>query len=109
MLMVAIDETMAIRLRELQEMDGDLETLVADAVAEKVRRLEREAQGRAEMQAMLDGPWHPVEESHARMRQKFGFPDLSHLTHEELADQAEAAIAAMDPEVRAELEREGWL
>lgn len=109
MLTVTIDETLATRLRELQEADGDLETLVADALAEKVHRLEREAQGRAEMQAMLDGPWHPVEESHARMREKFGFPDLSHLTNEELEDQAEAAIAAMDPEVRAKLEREGWL
>ncbi len=106
---VIIDETLATRLRELQEADGDLETLVAEALAEKVRQLEREAQGRAEMQAMLDGPHHSLEETHARIRQKFGFPDLSHLTRDELTDQAEAVIAAMDPEVRAELEREGWL
>lgn len=109
MLTVTIDDALAAQLQELQEPDADLETLVAEALTEKVRRLRQQAQGRAEMQAMLDGPWHPVEESHARMRQKFGFPDLSHLTDEELADQAEAAIAAMDPEVRAELEREGWL
>ena len=106
---VSVDDALASRLRELQEADGDLETLVAEALAEKVRRLEREAQGRAEMQAMLEGPWHPFEEAHERIRQKFGFPDLSHLTREELAEQAEATIAAMDPEVRAEMEREGWL
>ncbi len=106
---VLVDDALATRLRELQEADGDLEALVAEALAEKVRRLEREAQGQAEMQAMLDGPRHSVEESHARVRQKFGFSDLSHLTHEELAEQAEAAIATMNPEVRAEMEREGWL
>ena len=106
---VSVDDALASRLRELQEAKGDLETLVAEALVEKVGRLEREAQGRAEMQAMLDGSWHSAEEAHARVRQKFGFPDLSHLTDEELADQAEAAIAALAPEARAELEREGWL
>ena len=106
---VSVDDTLAARLRELQAADGDLETLVADALAEKVRRLEREAQGRAEMQAMLDGPWHPFEESHARMQQKFGFPDLSHLTNEELAEQAEATLAEMPAEKIAEAQRLGLI
>ena len=106
---VLVDDALATRLRELQEADGDLETLVADALAEKVRRLEREAQGRAEMQAMLDGPRHPFEESHARMRQKFGFPDLSHLSNEELAEQAEATLAEMPAERIAEAQRLGLI
>ena len=106
---VTIDDALATRLRALRDTHGDLDDLVAEALTKNVPLWEREAQGRADMQAMLDGSWHPFEEAHERMRQKFGFPDLSHLTHEELADQAEAAIAAMDPEVRAELEREGWL
>ncbi len=60
------------------------------------------------MQAMLDGPRHTLDEVEARMRQKYGFPDLSYLTADELADQTEQTIAAMNPQVRAELEREGW-
>jgi len=109
MLLVAIDETIAIRLRSLRDTHEELSDLVADALADAARLWEREAQGRAEMQAMLDGPWHPFEESHARMRQKFGFPDLSHLTDEELADQAEATLAELPPEKIAEAQRLGLI
>jgi len=104
---VTIDKALATRLRALRETHGDLDTLVSEALAEAVRRWEREAQGRAEMQAMLDGPRHSFEESHARMRQKFGFPDLSHLTADELADQAEATLAELPPEKIAEAQRLG--
>ncbi len=89
--------------------DSDLNTMAAEAIAKMVRDWEREAQGRAEMQAMLDGPRHTLAEVEARMRQKHGFPDLSHLTHEQLTKEAEQIIVAMDPLVRAEMEREGWL
>ena len=106
---VLVDDALATRLRELQEAQDDLETLVADAVAEKVHRLEQEAQGRAEMRAMLDGPWHSIEESLERMRQKFGFPDLSHLTDEELADRAEATLAELPAEKIAEAQRLGLI
>ena len=106
---VSVDDALASRLRELQEAEGDLEALVAEALAEKVRRLEREAQGRAEMQAMLEGPWHPFEEAHERMRQKFGFPDLSHLTDEELAERAEATLAELPTEKIAEAQRLGLI
>ena len=106
---VTIDDALATRLLTVRGTEGDLDALVAEALAKTVRDWEREAQGRAEMQAMLDGPRHTLAEVEARMRQKHGFPDLAHLTSEELADQAEQTVAAMDPQVRAELEREGWL
>ncbi len=106
---VTIDDALATRLLTVRGTDSDLNMLAAEAIAKTVRDWEREAQGRAEMQAMLDGPHHTLAEVEARMRQKYGFPDLSHLSDDELADQAEQTIAAMDPQVRAELEREGWL
>ena len=106
---VTIDQALAARLRALRETHGDLDALVSEALSKAVRRWEREAQGQAEMQAMLDGPWHPFEESHARMRQKFGFPDLSHLTNEELEEQAEATLAEMPAEKIAEAQRLGLI
>ena len=106
---VTIDDALAARLRALRDKDGDLDALVADALSETVRRWEREARGRAEMQAMLDGPRHTLAESHERMRLKHGFADLSHLTRDELADEAERTVAAMDPQVRMEMEHEGLL
>ena len=92
---VTIDDALATRLLTVRGTEGDLDALVAEALAKTVRDWERKAQGRAEIEA--------------KMRQKYGFPDLSHLTADELADQAEQTIAAMDPQVRAEAEREGWL
>lgn len=105
---VTIDDALATRLRALRGKD-DFNALVADALAETARRWEREARGRVEMQAMLDGPRHTLAESHEWMRLKYGFADLSHLTRDELADEAERTVAAMDPQARVELEREGLL
>lgn len=105
---ITIDDALAMRLRTLRG-EGDLNAVAAEAIARTVRDWEREAQGRAEMQAMLDGPRHTLAEVDGKLRQKLGYPDPSYLTPDELAEQAEQAIAAMDPQVRAELEREGWL
>lgn len=105
---ITIDDTLATRLRTLRGED-DLNAVAAEAIAKTVRDWEREAQGRAEIQAMLDGPRHTLAEVEARIRRKYGYPDLSHLTPDELAEQAEQALAAMNPHTRAELEREGWL
>jgi len=105
---VTIDDALASHLRTLRGTD-DLNAVVAEALAKTVRDWEREAQGRAEMQAMLDGPRHTLAEVDARIRQKHGYPDLSHLTREQIAEEAEQVIAAMDPQVRTEMEREGWL
>ena len=60
------------------------------------------------MQVMLDGPRHTKAEVNARLQRKYGYPDLSHLTRDQL-EETERTIAAMDPQVRAEMEREGWL
>ena len=106
---VTIDDALATRLRALRDPQGDFNALIADALDETARRWEREAAGRAEMQAMLDGPRHTLAEVHERMQRKYGFPDLSHLTREELAEEAERIVEAMDPQVRAEIEREGLL
>jgi len=57
----------------------------------------------------LYGPGHSLEESSRRLREKYNVPDYSHLTEEELAEQSMRTIAAMTPEQRAELEREGLL
>ena len=106
---VTIDDALATRLRALRDQNGDFDALVADALTETARRWEREAAGRAEMQAMLDGPRHTLAESNERMRRKYGYPDVSHLTRDQLADEAERIVAAMAPAVREKMEREGLL
>jgi predicted transcriptional regulator len=104
---VTIDDDLATRLRALRGGGDDFNRLVAEALAETVRRWEWEAAGRAEMRAMLDGPRHTPAEADERLRRKYGFPDLSHLTGDELADQAEATLAALPPEKVAEAQRLG--
>lgn len=106
---VTIDDALATRLLTVRGTDGDLNTLAAEAIAKTVRDWEREAQGRAEMQAMLDGPRHTLAEVEARIRQKHGYPNLSHLTDDELADRAEATLAALPPENVAEARRLGLI
>ena len=106
---VTIDDELATRLRALRDGGDDFNLLVAEALAETVRRWEWEAAGRAEMRAMLDGPRHTLAEAEERTRLKYGFPDLSHLTDDELADQAEATLAALPPEKVAEARRLGLI
>lgn len=93
MTIVTIDDTLASRLHAGRGKNGDFNALVADALAETVRRWEWEAAGSAEMQAMLDGPRHTLAESNARMRLKYDIPDLSHLTRGEREAEAERVIA----------------
>ena len=104
---VTIDDELATRLRALRDGNDDFDRLVAEALAETVRRWEWEAAGRAEMRAMLDGPRHTPAEAEERTRRKYGYPDFSHLTDDELADQAEATLAALPPEKVAEARRLG--
>lgn len=105
---ITIDDMLATRLRTLRGED-DLNAVAAEAIAKTVRDWEQEAQGQAEMQAMLDGPRHTFAEVEARIRQKHGYPDLSQLTPDELAEQTEQVLAAMNPRTHAELKCEGWL
>ena len=104
---VTIDDELATRLRALRGGGEDINQVVARALAETVRRWEWEAAGRAEMQAMLDGPRHTPAEADERTRRKYGYPDFSNLTDDELADQAEATLAALPPEKVAEAQRLG--
>lgn len=106
---VTIDDALATRLLTVRGTEGDLNTLAAEAIARTVRDWEREAQGRAEMQAMLDGPRHTLAEGNARLQQRYGFPDLSHLSNDELADRAEATLATLPPEKVAEARRLGLI
>lgn len=66
--------------------EDDLNAVTAEAIMRTVRDGEREVQGRAEMQAVLDGPRHTLAESTARLQQKHDCPDLSHLTDDALAE-----------------------
>lgn len=104
---VTIDDELATRLRALRDGSDDFNRVVAEALAETVRRWEWEAAGRAEMRAMLDGPHHTSAEADERLRRKYGCPDLSHLTADELADRAEATLAELPSEKVAEARRLG--
>jgi hypothetical protein len=42
-------------------------------------------------------------------QEKYGVPDLSHLSREELAEQADEIIAQMEPSKRANMERLGLI
>jgi len=59
----------------------------------------------------LNGPSRPfdAEATYQRYKEKHGLPDLSHLAGEELIEDTERLIAAMPPEKRAAMEREGLL
>lgn len=106
---VTIDDQLQTEFQEISAPDEDFSAFLAASAKDAIARRKRQAAGRAEMQAMIDGPWHTLEESNERMRRKYNLPDLPRLNRDERADEAEHIIAAMDPKVREELEREGWL
>ncbi len=106
---VTIDDELAARLRALRDGSESFNQVVARALAETVRRWEWEAAGRSEMRAMLDGPRHTPAEAEERTRLKYGYPDFSRLTDDELADQAEATLAALPAEKVAEARRLGLI
>jgi hypothetical protein len=109
MVTITIDDTLEAQFRAVAAPDEDFAAFLAAAAKDAIARRARQAAGRAEMEAMLNGPWHTMAESSERLRVKYGLADLSHMTQEELADDAERVITAMDPKVREELEREGLL
>ncbi len=102
------------RLRVAAEARGEdfnhfAVAVLADALARDAAATEAWERARAEAQAILNGPFHPLGKSTAALRDKYGLADLSHLSREELAAQADELIERMDPAVRAEMEREGLL
>ncbi len=104
-----LDDALETEIRTVAAPDEDLSAFIAAAARDAVARRKRQAAGRAEMQAIIDGPWHTMTEVQERTRLKYGYADLSQMTREELADDADRIIAAMDPKVREEMEREGWM
>ncbi len=106
---VTINDDLAARLRVLRDAGDDFNRVVETALDETVRRWEREAAARAEAQAILNGPRRPFAEAEADFRRRHHLPNPSGLTHEELIEQAEAALAALPPERIAEAERLGLI
>jgi len=110
---LTIDDRLAERLRAVRGGAVDLDQVAAVVLAETAERWEREAAARTEAQAILSGPHRPFdpEATYQRYKEKYGWDDqgFSHLSGEELIEDTERLIAAMPPEKRATLEREGWL
>ena len=98
------------RLRAVAAARGeDPNRYAAAAIAEKVDREADRAQGLREGRELLSGPARPLAESFAALREKHGLPDLSHLSREQLAEEAEAILASLPPEKVAEAERLGLI
>ena len=99
---VPIDKEVQTRFQAVAAPDEDFVAFLDAAAMDAIARRERKAAGRAEMQAMLDGPRHTAAEVKVRMRLKYGYSDFSHLSHEELEDMGDAILDAMPPEKIAE-------
>lgn len=108
---VTIDEEVKTRFQAVAAPNEDFSAFLAAAVKDAIIRRERQAAARAEAQAILNGPRQPSdsEATYRKYQEKHGLPDLAHLSGEPLLDDTERLIAAMPPEKRAALEREGWL
>ncbi len=109
MLTITIDEEVQARFKAVAAPEADFTAFLAAAAQDALDRLERQAKGRAEMQAMLDGPKRLHAESMAAMRHKYNLPDFSPLSHEEREAKGDAILAALPPEKIAEAERQGVL
>jgi hypothetical protein len=102
------------RLRVAAEARGEeynrfAVSFLAEALARDAGAAEAWERARAEAQAILNGPFRPFGESTAALRDKYGLPDLSHLSREELAALTDETIAQIDPAMRAEMEPEELL
>lgn len=112
---VTLNEELQARFRAIATPDEDWNRFVAGATKELIERREREATrwaaARAEAQTILNGPRRPYdpEATYRKYQEKYGWSDLSHLTDDELVEQAEAALAALPPEKIVEAERRGLL
>ncbi len=106
------------RLRVAAEARGEdfnhfAVAVLADALARDAAATEAWERARAETQAILNGPFHTFDPAadRQRIKEKYGIEleDLSHLSREELAERAEATLAALSPEKVAEAERLGLI
>ena len=112
---ITLDDALQARIRAACAPEEDVQDFIAAAAQDLIARRERQARAqqtaRAEAQAILNGPSRPfdAEATYRRYKEKYGLPDLSHLAGEELIEDTERLIAAMPPEKRAAMEREGLL
>jgi hypothetical protein len=106
-----VNDEVVSRLEAVAAPEEDVTALAETAMMQFIARRERQAAGRAEMQAMLDGPWHRLdsEETYRKHREKYGWSDLSHLSREELEEQGDAILDALPPEKIAEAKRLGLI
>jgi len=105
---VTLDDALQARIRAVAAPEEDFQTFIAAAAQEMIARRERRA---AQAQAILDGPHRASDPSvtYRKYQEEYGLPDLSRLTGDELIGDTERLIAAMPPEKRAAMEREGLL
>ena len=98
-------------IQRLNEFSPDEQQETLDFVETLTRRRdsERLKAAQIEAQAILNGPFHTMEESRTAFREKFNVPDLSHLSDEEMQARLDAEFATFSPEKIAELERLGLL
>jgi len=112
---VTLDDALQARIRAVAAPEEDFQAFIAAAAQDLIARRERQARAqqaaRAEAQAILNGPnrLFDAEATYRRYKEKYGWSDLSHLAGEELIEDTERLIAAMPPEKRAAMEREGLL
>ncbi len=106
---ITIDDELQSRFQAVAAPEEDVIALAKAAMTEFIARREQEAIARAEAQAHLSGPSRPFAEADAAFRHRHGLPEYTPLSADKRADEAERVIAAMEPQVRQELERDGWL
>ena len=106
-----VNDEVVSRLEAVAAPDENVTALAEAAMMQFIAQRERQAAGRAEMQAMLDGPRYPFDRkaSYQKYREKYGWADLSHLTREELEEQGDTILDALPPEKIAEAKRLGLI
>lgn len=109
MLTITIDEEVQARFQAVAAPEADFTAFLAAAAQAALDRMEQQAKGRAEIQAMLDGPRRSHAESMATMRRKYNLPDFSPLSHEEREAKGDAILEALPPQKIAEAERQGLI
>lgn len=103
---ITLDDALQARIRAVAAPEEDFQTFMAAAAQEMIARRGRRA---AQSQAILNGPRRLLAEADADFRNRHGLPAYSPQPSDELAEEAERLLAAMAPQVRAEMERQGLI
>ncbi len=115
-IMLPVSVVSALRA-EAQAQGRDAESLAADRLSNLYAVATNEPQTLAphhapdKIEAALHGPAHRFDPEAIRKkyREKYGTPDLSHLSREELEQYTEDALSRVDPKKLAEAERLGLI